>query len=134
MDDYLKEALEIVKAQASVRNMTEEEITSMVVKLAKGIRDIAGGGVVEEADTATCDPKKAIKEKSITCCECGKSFKILTKKHLGTHGLTPIEYRAKCGYKKGQPLACKALARARKQKMTEMKLWERRGKNKAEKK
>jgi hypothetical protein len=32
MDDYLKEALEIVKAQASVRTMTEEEITSMVKK------------------------------------------------------------------------------------------------------
>lgn len=134
MDDFLKEALEIVKAQASVRNMTEEEITSMVVKLAKGIRDIAGGAAVEEAEGVSCDPKKAIKEKSITCCECGKSFKILTKKHLATHGLTPAEYRAKCGYKKTQPLACKALARARKQKMAEMKLWERRGKAKAPKK
>ena len=32
MEDYLQEALEIVKAQASVRTMTEEEITSMVQK------------------------------------------------------------------------------------------------------
>ena len=43
MDDYLKEALEIVRAQASVRNMTEEEITSMVRRLADSIRAIAEG-------------------------------------------------------------------------------------------
>lgn len=128
MDDYLKEALEIVKAQASVRNMTEEEITSMVIKLSKGIQSIAEGAAPEAEETTSIDPKKAIKEKSITCCECGKAFKILTKKHLATHGLTPIEYKAKFGYKKTQPLACKGLARARKQKMSEMKLWERRTK------
>ena len=134
MDNYLKEALEIVKAQASVRNMTEEEITSMVVKLAKGIKDIAGGCAMAEVDVAPAiDAKKAIKEKSITCCECGKSFKIITKKHLASHDLTPVEYKAKHGYKKGQPLSCKALGRARKEKMSEMKLWERRGKGKAEK-
>ena len=131
MDNYLKEALEIVKAQAGHRTMSEAEITDMVVKLAKSIQGISEGGAVEAADAGPAiDAKKAIKEKSITCCECGKSFKIITKKHLASHDLTPVEYKAKHGYKKTQPLACKALARARKQKMSEMKLWERRGKGK----
>ncbi len=40
MEDYLKEALEIVKAQASVRNMAEEEIISMVRTLSEGIKNI----------------------------------------------------------------------------------------------
>lgn len=40
MESYLKEALEIVKAQASVRTMTEEEITTMVRKLAGGLRKL----------------------------------------------------------------------------------------------
>ena len=133
MDEYLKQALEIVKAQASMRTMTEEEITSMTIKLAKSLKCIAGGCVEEEAAGPAIDSKKAIKEKSITCCECGKSFKIITKKHLASHELTPVEYKAKHGYKKTQTLACKALARARKKKMTEMKLWERRGKGKAAK-
>ena len=44
MEDYLKQALEIVKAQASVRTMTEEEITSMVRSLADGIRNVAKNG------------------------------------------------------------------------------------------
>ncbi len=133
MEDYIKEALDIVKAQASVRTMTEEEITSMVKKLADGIKAVAEGRSPDEPEDAACDPAKAIREKSIICCVCGKSFKILTKKHLGSHGLTPIEYREKYGFKKGQPLVCKSLQRERRKKMKEMQLWKKRGKKKAAK-
>jgi predicted transcriptional regulator len=110
--------------------MTEEEIISMVEKLAKGIASI--GGEVEEADpqTPAVEPKKAIREKSIICLECGKSFKVLTKRHLATHDLTPLEYKEKWGYTKKTSLVCKSLARERRKKMADMKLWERRGKKK----
>ncbi len=129
MEEYLKEALEIVKAQASVRNMTEEEITSMVRKLADGIRSISETGEIpEEVSEPVMDAQKAIKEKSITCLVCGKSFKIITKKHLATHGYTPEEYREVYGYKKGMPLVCKGLQRERRKKMKDMKLWEKRKK------
>lgn len=128
MEDYLKEALEIVKAQASVRNMTVDEITSMVQQLASGIKTIAEDGTPIITEEAAVDPKKAIREKSVLCCECGKSFKILTKKHLASHGLTPDEYREKFGYKKKMPLVCKSLQRERRKKMKEMKLWTKRGK------
>lgn len=128
MENHLKEALEIVKAQAGVRTMTEEEVITMVRKLSESIRDISGGeAAIEEVEEAAIDPKKAVKEKSIVCVECGKSFRILTKKHLGTHGFTAAEYREKHGYKKGMPLVCKSLQRERRKKMREMKLWERRG-------
>ena len=134
MESYLKESLEIVKAQAGIRTMTEEEITTMVRKLSDSIRAISensGAIVVEESEIL--DPKKAIKENSITCVICGKSFKLLTKKHLASHGLTADEYRERCSYKKGTPLVCKALQRARRQKMQDMRLWERRGVNKGKK-
>jgi len=128
MDDYLKEALEIVKAQASVRTMTEEEITSMVKKLVRGIQAIAGEVPVQSLDEeATCEPAKCVREKTITCCVCGKAFKIITKKHLLSHNLTPNEYREKFGYKKGMPLVCKSLQRDRRKKMKEMELWKKRG-------
>ncbi len=128
MDNHLKEALEIVKAQANVRTMTEEEITSMLQKLTRGIKAISESLPVEETEEsqASIDPAKAIKEKNIVCTECGKSFKLLTKKHLATHGLTPEEYRERCGYKKNTPLVCKSLQRERRKKMKDMKLWERR--------
>lgn len=134
MDDYLLSALEIVKAQASARPMTEDEILSMVKSVASGIAAITSGQSLpgnEEAVAPVMDPKKAIKESSVTCLECGKSFKVITAKHLAHHGLTPEAYKAKYGYKKGTALAAKSLVRARRTKMKEMKLWERRGKKTA---
>ena len=129
MEKYVKEALEIVKAQASVCTMTEEEITTMLSKLAIGIKAISEGIAVPHAneESVAIEPAKAIKEKSITCVECGKSFKLITKKHLASHGFTPEEYRERCGYKKSTPLVCKSLQRERRKKMRSMKLWERRG-------
>jgi len=131
MEDFLKEALEIVKAQASVRNMTEEEITSMVRRLADDIRGLVAAGPSvgapeAEVQAPAVDPKKAVRERSIICLESGKSFKILTKKHLSKFGLTPDTYREKWGYPKNMPLVCKELQRERRKKMKEMKLWEKR--------
>jgi predicted transcriptional regulator len=127
MEDYVKQALEIVKAQASVRNMTEEELTSMVRSLTEGIKNVAEGNQPDPIKTPSADEaKKAIREKSIICMECEKSFKVLTKRHLATHGLTPEEYREKWGYKKGTSLVAKSLARDRRKKMQDMKLWEKR--------
>lgn len=129
MEDYLKEALEIVKAQASVRTMTDEEITSMLKNVAAGIQAAAEAeSLPTEPAAPAVDPAKAIKESSVLCLECGKSFKVLTKKHLAAHGITPEEYRAKYGYKKGAPLAAKSLQRERRKKMKDMRLWERRRK------
>lgn len=128
MDDFLKEALEIVKAQATVRTMSEEEILSMVKSLANGIRAISGAPVDENEESAapSTDPKKAVREKSIICLESGKAFKVLTKRHLAKFGLTPDEYREKWGYPKKTPLVCKELQRQRRKKMKDMKLWEKR--------
>jgi predicted transcriptional regulator len=128
MEDYLKQALEIVKAQASVRNMNEEEITSMIKALTGSIRGIADDVVPAIETEPTIDPKKAIRERSVICCECGKSFKVLTKRHLITHGLTPEQYKEKYGYKKGTSLVAKSLARSRRKTMQDMKLWEKRKK------
>ena len=135
MEEYVKEALEIVKAQASVRNMTEEEIASMVKSLSESIKSISEGGEAavgsESEQQPAVDPKKAIREKSVVCLECGKTFKVLTKRHLATHNLTPAEYKEKWGYKKNTALIAKSLARQRKKKMQEMQLWKRRDSQKS---
>lgn len=132
MDDYLKEALDIVKAQASVRIMTDEDITALIQRLSTGIRGIAENDqsfADQPANDANGgDPRKSLKEKSVTCLECGKTFKILTRRHLITHGLDAESYREKWGLKKDTPLVCKSLQRERRKKMKEMKLWEKRRK------
>lgn len=129
MDEYVKKALEIVKAQAGVRYMTDEEITSMVQAVAGRLRELDQGadgrGVHAEQQPST-DPKNAVREKSVICLECGKAFKVLSKRHLSSHDMTPQEYKEKWGYRKGAALIAKALARQRRKKMREMQLWKRR--------
>lgn len=115
MDDYLKEALEIARAQAGVRVMTEDEIATFIQKLAQSIRSVAEGEVSFDGDSAELveEARKSIKEKSVTCLECGKTFKILTKRHLASHGLDMASYKEKWGLKKDVPLVCKSLQRER---------------------
>lgn len=127
MDDYLNEALRLARAQAGVRVMSEDEILSFARKLAVNLRGMDAGSMCADADSVeVIDPKKSIKDKSVTCLECGKTFKIIGARHLAQHGLTPDEYRVKYGFKKGTPLVCKALQRERRKKMKDMELWKRR--------
>ena len=130
MDEYTNEALDLAKAQAGVRNMTEGEIGSMVQTVTQRLREIesqSAGNVPSQAQEPAVDPKKAIREKSVVCLECGKTFKVLSKRHLAQHGLTTKEYKEKWGIKKNQSLTAKALSRQRKQKMQEMQIWKNRG-------
>lgn len=141
MSENYKAALEIVKAQASVRAMSVDEIGTMVQDLVKKLDAISGGVAVETAQPEAAagpvmDPKKSIKENAIVCLCCGKSFKILTKKHLAEHGLDKKSYLVQFGLKKGTTLACKALVKNRKAVMAASKIWEKvpagsRGKKKA---
>lgn len=124
--DFIKEAISITTAQASARPMTEAEISSMIKAVALALKAI----IEEPAQPAAApvDAKASIKERSIICLECGKPFKVLTRKHLITHGLTPDEYRSRYGFKKSQALACKSLSRERRKVMGGTKIWERRAK------
>ena len=109
MEDYLKHAIELVKAQASVRVMSEDEMADMIASLASKLKKFDTAEECEECSTCASeapitDAKRSIKEKSIVCLECGKTFKVITKKHLILHGLDAVSYRAKWGLKKGTPL------------------------------
>ncbi len=129
MDEILQQALEITRAQAGVRVMTEEQIAEYLKNVAKNIASITNGLGKENEDEDLVpveDPKKSIREKSVTCLVCGKKFKVITKRHLEQHNLNAVEYRKKFGLKKNTPLVCKELLRTRKDKMQEMRLWEKR--------
>lgn len=125
MDFFLKGAAALTAAQARVRVMTEDELLEFLRNLAVGLRAVQAGS--EAPEEAPPDPRKAVRERSILCLESGKSYKVLTRKHLAKFGLTPTQYREKWGYPRDMPLVCKALQRERRRKMREMKLWERRG-------
>ena len=131
MDDCLQAAIDIAKAQASVRVMTEEQLAEYIQNVAKKIRGIQAGTLEPQQDTIlnTVSPeeaKKSIRENTITCLVCGKKCRVLTKRHLEKHGVTAKEYREHFGLKKDTPLVAKSLLRERRSKMEEMRIWERR--------
>ena len=130
MEENVKQALEIVKAQAGFRTMNEEEICSMIKAVSIAIQSIlvqtdSSNSLFEERTDADRLPK----DNGILCLECLKPYKMLTHKHMATHGLTPAEYREKWGYPKNAPLVCKSLQRKRRKKIKDIKLWEKRRKH-----
>jgi len=127
MDDHLKLAIELATAQASVRVMEEEEMVAMIRSLSTSLKKMTDDSLdIDGEDSLTSSPARSIKEKTITCLECGKVFKLITSKHLSTHGLDAEAYRRKWGLKPDTPLVCKSLQRTRRKKMKDMKLWEKR--------
>jgi predicted transcriptional regulator len=122
MKDSLRAAIELVEAQASLRHMTEEEIVSLLLGLAASL-EMWNDEIGQEKQAP--DPSKSIREKSVTCLECGARYRVISGKHLALHGMTADEYREKWGLKNKLPLMAKELTRKRRKKMLEMKLWER---------
>ncbi len=126
MNDHLKLAIELAAAQASVRVMQEEEIVNMIRTLSTSLKKMSENEIEDTEEALIADPSRSIKEKTITCLECGKVFKLITSKHLAQHGLDADAYRRKWGLKVDVPLVCKSLQRTRRKKMKDMKLWEKR--------
>ena len=93
-DDAFVQAMSITTAQAGVRPMTAQEIVAYAKEVAAGIRQLQGNAVTGATEPAV-NPKDAVRETSVVCLECGAKFKMLTKRHLAQHGLTPEEYKAK---------------------------------------
>jgi len=86
------------------------------VLINKSLQDAEAGGVIEtetEVTTSVIDPKKSIQKNKIVCIECGQEFKMLSPKHLTSHGLNSKEYRKKHGLSSRQPLCAKALSEKR---------------------
>lgn len=124
----LELAAEIVQAQASIAEMSSEEIESALTRTFNALLrmhlaeqqgkslevDSAPEHPVVEAEKAEkTDNRSSIKEDSVTCLECGEQFRQLTANHLRTHGMTPRDYKRKYGFPLKQPLAAKNLTKMR---------------------
>lgn len=123
----LEIAADIVQAQSSVFEMSPEDLELALAKtfitlqkMQKAEEDgtmlalsrTSEAGVPED-EAERCDPKDSIQEDKIVCLECGAEMRQLTAKHLGSHELTPREYKKKWGFPLKQPLSAKSLTKAR---------------------
>jgi len=116
-------AADLVQSQCASKSMTTEDITialqstfnALSALQADEVKMQGGGteGTVVAASSALT-PDKSIQKNKIVCLECGQEFKMLSPKHLRSHGLTGREYREKWGFSLRQPLCAKALSERRK--------------------
>jgi predicted transcriptional regulator len=116
-------AAAIVQSQSSSKAMTTDEVTFALQATFKALQDLQAdelkvvteGAAVEVSSSAPdISPDKSIQKNKIICLECGQEFRMLSPKHLKSHGLTGREYRGKYGFSLRQPLCAKSLSERRK--------------------
>ncbi len=116
-------AADIIQAQGSTRSMSQEEIANGLHATFKALQamqleetKMAHGGEAGSAISEGIDlsPEKSIQKNKIICLECGQEFRMLSPKHLKSHGLTGRTYREKYGFSLRQPLCAKSLSDKRK--------------------
>jgi len=114
-------AADIVQAQSASKSMSQDEIAAALQTTYRTLQalqmneQLNTGEEQSKAPAATdLTPDKSIQKNKIVCLECGQEFKMLSPKHLSSHGLTGREYRQKYGLKLRQPLCAKALSASRK--------------------
>lgn len=109
---------ELVQAQCSARQMTTEELNAALLETFQILKKLQGAEGIEQVPglsslAPVIAPEKSIQRKKIICLECGASFKMLSPKHLRSHGLDQKGYRKKYGFSLRQPLCAKELSEKR---------------------
>ena len=112
---------EIIQSQISSKQMTTDEIKAALndtFQALKALQDTESCGAVEVGTdepiaAPALDPKKSIQKNKVVCLECGQEFKMLSPKHLTSHGLDSKSYRKKYGFSARQPLCAKSLSEKR---------------------
>ena len=117
-------AADLVQSQCAAKAMNTEEITQALQSTFNALQVLQAGeakiqagvseGTAGVAAVPGMSPEKSIQKNKIVCMECGQEFKMLSPKHLRSHGLTGREYRSKWGFPLRQPLCAKSLSERRK--------------------
>ena len=118
-------AADIIQSQCKSTSMTTEEIAISLQNTFNILQGLQAAEVHASQEGATdagaktkeaalVSPEKSLQKNKVICLECGQEFKMLSPKHLKSHGLTSREYRVKYGFSLRQPLCAKSLSEKRK--------------------
>jgi predicted transcriptional regulator len=129
----LEMAKDLVMAQIEAHRLSSEELhqalqqTYASLKALQALEDTNGSVAVVTPGTPP-EPvnwKKSITKHTVTCLECGASFKQLSGRHLKDHGLDGRSYREKYRIPRTQPLAAKEMTSKRKELVQRSRPWEK---------
>jgi predicted transcriptional regulator len=129
----LEMAKDLVMAQIQRGALAPEDMHKELQKTHASLMDLKTkeegevASVGQDGETAH-EPmswKKSIGKYTITCLECGASFKQLSVRHLKDHEMDARSYRAKYGIPRTQPLSAKDTTALRKKIVQQSKPWEK---------
>lgn len=110
----LEHVADIVTSYVGSNQVEASQLPTLIGEIYSSLSRLASGEVVKEQQPPAVDPKKSVKPDHIVCLEDGKRFKSL-KRHIGVHGMTPAEYRAKWGLPHDYPMVAPNYSEARSQ-------------------
>ena len=120
MPDWMNTTLaevtsEVVAAYVAKNHLQPSELPSLISSVHAALGSLGKPVEPAEAPVKLLPPvsiKKSVADDYLVSMEDGKRYKSL-KRHLGTHGLTPTEYRAKWGLPQDYPMVAPAYAARR---------------------
>ena len=126
-ESVLEMAKELVMAQIESGQLLPGDMNDALQKTYASLMELKSQeetGVASPVGTpAHVDWRKSITRRSITCLECGQSFKQLSIRHLRQHNLDGASYRTKYRIPRTQPLAARATTARRREVAQEIKPW-----------
>ena len=128
----LEMAKDLVMAQIKAGGIAPEELQDSLQKTYSNLLELKAqeeaAGAESPVDAPVSAPvnwKKSVRKHTITCLECGETFKQLSIRHLKDHDLDPRSYRAKYGIPRTQPLSAKETTAMRKKIVQQSRPWEK---------
>jgi predicted transcriptional regulator len=129
----LEMTTDLVLAQIQAHRLSPDEMQTALQHtysslLALQVQEDANGIVAAATPETQPEPvnwKKSITKHTVTCLECGRSFKQLSVRHLREHALDGQSYRVKYGIPPSQPLSARAVTAMRQQIVQQSRPWER---------
>ena len=114
--ETLEIAAEVVAAFVSNNPLPKGELPALIQTIHDSLARLSVGAEnaapKEEPKQPAVSIRKSITPEYLTCLEDGKKFKSL-KRHVGTHGLTPAQYREKSNLPSDYPMVAPNYAAAR---------------------
>jgi predicted transcriptional regulator len=121
----LEMATDLTTALIQAGRILPEELQDTLQRIYASLMELKMQGENGVATPPTpANWRKSIARNSITCLECGATFKQLSR-HLRDHNLNAHSYRAKYGILRTQPLAARSVTAMRKTIAQRVRPWEK---------
>lgn len=127
-ESLLAMAKDLALAQIQAGQVSPEEMTSVLNSTYETLQHLSASEQAVSPGLTSPSPtswKKSITKHTVTCLECGASFRQLSRRHLRMHDMDGRTYRQKYGIPRTQSLSAKAVYAKRLEIVKQTKPWEK---------